>query len=247
MAGGCECFFPGVVEARRSIRRYRADAVVPEEHVRLMMEAARRAPTDATLHLWSAVRVPRGPVRRRIAEAIGQDHVWEAQEFFVFLADLYRLERLLAYRGAEPPRDHRALLVFAAIDAALAAENMALAATALGYGSCFIGAVQNAAELVAEALGLPPRTYPLFGLTIGVPAEDPPPRPRLPLSMLFHEGRYRDYKPEELEEAYRVMAPYSRRGDWLRIIARYAARGGYFEARSEAMWRLLKLKGFRGF
>ena len=243
----CECFFPEVVMARRSVRRYREDASIPEDHLRMMMEAARRAPTDATLHLWSAVRVPRGEARRRIAEAIGQEHVWQAQEFFVFIADLYRLERLLAYRGEEMGDVDRALLVFAAIDAALAAENMALAAVSLGYGTCFIGGVQNAAGLVIELLGLPRRTYPLFGLTIGVPAEEPPLRPRLPLEVLFHEGRYRDYSDEELEEAYRVMAPYSRRRDWLRILKRYVARGGYFEERSRTMWELLSRQGFKGF
>ena len=243
----CECFYPQVIEARRSVRKYRVEGEIPREHLRVMMEAARRAPTDATLHLWSAVRVPRGDARRRISEAIGQRHVWEAQEFFVFVADLYRLERLLEYRGEEMGDVDRALLVFAAIDAGLAAENMALAAVALGYGTCFIGGIQNAAELVIRLLKLPRRTYPLFGLTIGVPGEDPPLRPRLPLDMLFHEGEYRDYSGEQLAEAYRVMAPYSRRGDWLRILKRYVARGGYFEERSKSMWRLLSSQGFRGF
>ena len=243
----CECFYPEVIEGRRSVRRYKAEEEIPRHHLNVMMEAARRAPTDATLHLWSAVRVPRGEVRRRISEAIGQSHVWEAQEFFVFIADLYRLERLLKFRGEELGDVDRALLIFAAIDAALAAENMALTAVALGYGTCFIGGIQNAAELVIQLLKLPSRTYPLFGLTIGVPGEKPPLRPRLPLDMLFHEEEYRDYSERQLAEAYKVMAPYSRKGDWLRILKRYVARGGYFEERSRVMWKLLSSQGFKGF
>lgn len=230
--------------SHRSIRKYKRENI-PEEHVKIIMEAGQRAPTDATLHLWTAIRIRDRVLRERIAEAIQQRHVAEASEFFVFLADLYRLERLLRHRGAEPLQDHYALLLFAAIDAALAAENMATMAEALGYGTCFIGAVQNAAEQLIEWLRLPRLTYPLFGLTIGVPDEEPPVRPRLPLSMLFHEDRYRDYTEADLEDAYTVMAPYSRRRDWLRILSRYAARGGYFEARGEYMRKLLERQGFQ--
>lgn len=216
---------------------------MPEEHVALLMEAARRAPTDATLHLWSAVRV-RDPARRaRIADLIGQPHVAEASEFFVFVADLYRLRELLRYRGRELGGGRRALLLFAAVDAALAAENMALAAVSLGYATCFIGAVQNAPREVAAELELPELTYPLFGLTVGIPDEDPPQRPRLPLGMLFHVDRYRRYGEEDLKAAYEAMAPITRSGDWLKILERYVAPGGYFESRGRVMESLLSTWG----
>ena len=227
---------------RRSIRRFKR-VKMPEEDVIRIMEAGRSAPTDATLHLWTAVRVVDEAKRAKIAELIAQPHVAEASEFFVFLTDLYRLENLLKHRGRELAKDRFALFVFAAVDAALAAENMALAATALGYGSCFIGAVQNAAEELIKILELPRLTYPLFGLAIGVPDEDPPPRPRLPRDMLFHVDKYRSYSREELDEAYRVMAKITRSGDWLRLLERYAAAGGYFEARSALMRRLLGEQG----
>jgi len=178
--------------------------------------------------------------KAEIARLIGQPHVEEGSDFFVFLADLYRLRELLRFRGSDLAEDRLALFVFAAVDAALAAENMALVATALGYGSCFIGAVQNAAGEIVKLLGLPPLTYPLFGLVVGVPDEDPPPRPRLPLEMLFHEGAYRRYAEEELAAAFRIMAKVTRSGDWLRLLERYAGRGGYFEARGGEMRRLLR-------
>ena len=213
--------------------------------MRLILEAGRRAPTDAALHLWSAVLVEDLGVRRRIAEAIRQPHVYDAGVFLVFLADLYRLGRLLEYRGEDLGDVDLALLLFAAVDAGIAAENMAVAAESLGYGTCFIGAVQNRADLIIELLDLPEKTYPLFGLTIGVPAERPPLRPRLPLEMLVHRDRYRRYTSGELGEAYRVMAPITRRGDYLRLLKRYAARGGYFEERNRQLPILLKRMGFR--
>lgn len=233
-----------VFQQHRSIRKYRKEPL-PEEHLNMILEAGRRAPTDATLHLWTAVRIVDDGLRRKIADSIGQEHVYQAGEFIIFLADLYRLARLLKFRGEELGGVDRALLIFAAIDASLAAENMAVMAEALGYGTCYIGGVQNAAEAIIDLLRLPPKTYPLFGLTIGIPDEEPPVRPRLPLEMLVHSDGYRDYTNHELEEAYKSMAPYSRRGDWLRIIKRYAARGGYFETRSDDMWRLLRRQGFQ--
>ena len=227
-----------------SIRKYKPDPI-PEEHLRIILEAGRRAPTDAALHLWTAILVRDPGLRRRIGNEIGQRHVVEAPVFLVFLADLYRLSRLLEYRGEEPGDADFALLVFAAIDAGIAAENMAVAAESLGYGTCFIGAVQNRPRLVARLLGLPRKTYPLFGLTIGVPAERPPRRPRLPLDLLVHENHYRDYSDGDLERAYREMAPITRRRDYLRLLRRYAAKGGYFEERNREMPRLLREMGFR--
>lgn len=235
--------FWDVVWSRRSIRKFKR-VKIPEDDIKKIMEAGRQAPTDATLHLWSAVRLVDDRKKSTIAELIEQKHVEEASDFFIFIVDLYRLEKLLSLRGRDLAVDRYALFIYAAIDAALAAENMALAATALGYGSCFIGAVQNAARDLVKILELPRLTYPLFGLAVGVPDESPPPRPRLPLDMLFHLERYRDYSREELEAAYSIMSSITRSGDWLKIIDKYAGKGGYFERRSVEMKRLLEELGF---
>ncbi len=217
---------------------------IPEEHVKAIMEAARRAPTDAALHLWTAIRVKDEEIRSRIAEAVGQQHVYDAAEFFVFVADLYRLERLLSYRGEAMGDVDVALLLFAAVDAGIAAENMAVAAESMGYGTCFIGGIQSAVREVIKALKLPRKTYPLFGLTIGVSDEKPDRRPRMPLNVLFHEDGYHDYDQKTLEEIYKVMAPITRRKDYLRLIKRYVGSGGYFEERNRLLPCVLKEMGF---
>jgi len=230
-----------VILSRRSVRKY-ARTPIPEEHLALIMEAGRRAPTDASLQLWSAVRVADASLRARIAELIRQQHVLEASEFFVFIADLYRVSELLKFRGYEVGDVWDILLVFAAIDAALAAENMAIAAQALGYATCFIGGIQDAVEILVDTLKLPRRTYPLFGLTIGIPAETPPERPRLPIDLLFHENSYRRYTSEDLERAFKSME-FPAWSDWLRVLTRYLAVGGTFERRNK-MFRNLVAKLF---
>lgn len=232
------------IRERRSIRCYKPEKI-PLEDIYEIMEAARRAPTDAALHLWTAVWVRDPQAKKKLADAIGQRHIEEASDFFIYIADLYRLERLLAYRGDSLGDVDLALLVFAAIDAGIAAENMALVAVEKGYGTCFIGGVQNAVRQVIQQLRLPRHTYPLFGLTIGIPAEDPPPRPRLPLHMLFHSEQYHDYTLLDLYKAYQEMAPITRRGDYYRLLRRYVARGGYFEERNREMPEVLEKMGFR--
>ncbi len=231
------------IENHVSIRKYRPDPI-PEEHLQLIMRAAQRAPTDAALHLWTAIRVSDREARKKIAEAIRQPHVYEAAEFFVFVADLHRLRKLLQYRGEDLGKVDFSLLLFSAIDAGLAAENMAIAAESLGYGICFIGAIMNAPELIIELLGLPEKTFPLFGLVIGVPDEKPSKRPRIPLEYLVHENHYRDYDNHDLQRIYEAMNPITRRGDYLRLIKRYAGPGGYFEMRNELIRELARKMGF---
>ncbi len=53
---------------RRSVRKYKPDPI-PEEHLNLILEAARRAPTGANRQNWCMVVVRDPEVRRRTAEA----------------------------------------------------------------------------------------------------------------------------------------------------------------------------------
>ncbi len=231
------------IEGHVSIRKFKK-AKIPDEHLELILRAGQRAPTDAALHLWTAIRVVDPNVRREISEAINQPHVFEASEFFVFLADLYRLEKLLQHKGEYLGRVDFALLLFAAVDAGIAAENMALAAESLGYGICFIGAVMNAPDLIIELLQLPKKTFPLFGLVIGVPEEVPERRPRIPVEYLVHSDRYHDYTSAVLDRIYEVMNPITRRRNYLRLIKKYAGKDGYFEMRNNMIKDLLRKQGF---
>ncbi|MCE4617712.1 MAG: nitroreductase family protein [Desulfurococcales archaeon] len=236
--------FMETIRQRRSIRKYKPYKI-PIEHIRIIEEAARRAPTDAALHLWTAIHVRDDNKKKIIAEATRQPHIAQASDFYLYIADLHRLQRLLQHRGEQLGDSHQALLLFAAIDAGIAAENMVLAAVSLGYGTCFIGAVHNATEQLIKLLKLPILTYPLFGLVIGYPDEAPPPRPRLPPTMLFHREEYQEYTSKQLEEAYKTMAPITRRGDYLRLLKRYVAAGGYFEQRNKQLPELLETMGFK--
>ena len=60
----------------------------------------------------------------------------------------------------------------------------------MGYGTCYIGGLRNHLAEVDRLLGLPHGVYPLYGLCVGRPAQDPGPRPRLPAEGVLFEGAY---------------------------------------------------------
>lgn len=92
------------------------------------------------------------------------------------------------------------------IDAALAAQNAVVAIDALGLGSCYIGAMRNHPEAVAQELGLPPETVAVFGLTVGCPdllaATDI--KPRLPQRVALHRERYQSGFDQDDLAAYNL-------------------------------------------
>jgi len=89
--------------------------------------------------------------------------------------------------------------LFAIIDAALAAENMVLAAEALGLGSVFAGGALGNRK-VREALNLPKGVLPISLLCIGHPNENPPIRPRLRVDTTLFVDAYGSLQEDQIEE-----------------------------------------------
>jgi len=108
-------------------------------------------------------------------------------------------------RGWKFHMNDLSFLLLSIQDAALMAENMVIAGRSLGLGSCLLGGASSRADKIAEEYQLPPRVFPLVGLVMGYPAEDPPPRPRYPMGYTLFEDRYPDLDEEVVGEAMRAM------------------------------------------
>jgi hypothetical protein len=80
-----------------------------------------------------------------------------------------------------------------------------MAAESLGMGSCFLGGVPYYADKIIEQYKLPPRIFPLVGLAMGYPAQDPPPRPRYPIEFALFEDHYPEFSDELVERAMAEM------------------------------------------
>ena len=75
-------------------------------------------------------------------------------------------------------------------DAVLALHAMETAAYSLGLGCVILGSLLNDVPALIDLLNLPEYTYPVLGLAIGKPDQDPALKPRMPRSMQFFENEY---------------------------------------------------------
>jgi nitroreductase len=135
-------------------------------------------------------------------------------------ADLHKLAAACGRHGATIQAQSFELFLQATVDAALLGQNLQLAAEAEGLGACMIGAARNHPIELATVLGLPAQAYVVFGMAIGVPADDPVPRGRMPLAGVLHHERYDAAAvPAVLDGADEAMRAWARRTN--------AERGGY--------------------
>jgi nitroreductase len=179
--------------AHRSVRRY-LQKPLPEGTLELLVAAAQSASSSSNLQLWSVIDV-RDPERRRaLSEVAGQQaHIRECASFLVWVADLHRPTELANSRGiAHEGLSYLEMFLMASIDTALAAQNAVVAAEALGLGVVYIGALRNDPERVAQILGLPARSFAVFGLCVGWPHPEAEGaiKPRLPQGVVLHRERY---------------------------------------------------------
>jgi nitroreductase len=73
-------------------------------------------------------------------------------------------------------------------DTMIALEHMVLAATALGYGTCWIGAFDE--DAVKRLLKIPAKVKVVALLPIGVPGEKPVSRPRKAIPEIFFKEEW---------------------------------------------------------
>jgi nitroreductase len=179
--------------AHRSVRRYLPQPL-PEGMVELLVAAAQSASSSSNLQLWSVIDVQDPERRRALSEvASGQAHILECGAFLVWIADLHRPTQLANAHGiGHEGLSYLEMFLMASIDTALAAQNAVVAAEALGLGVVYIGALRNDPERVAQILGLPPRSFAVFGLCLGWPHPDAEGdvKPRLPQQVVLHRDTY---------------------------------------------------------
>ena len=200
--------------SHRTVRAFLPDAL-PANTLEALVAAAQSASSSSNLQLWSVIAVEDATRKARLAEIAGaQAHVARAPLLLVWLADLSRMERLAQTHGRALEGTHYfESFLAAAVDAALAAQNAALAAESMGFGICYIGALRNDPERVAAELGLPPRTMAVFGLCVG--REDPAAhaeiKPRLPQAAVAFRERYEPQGEAALIARYdATLAEFSR-------------------------------------
>jgi FMN reductase (NADPH) len=177
--------------SHRSIRKYRPEAV-PEADIRRAVAAGQAASTSSAVQAYCAIQVRDEDARRRLVDLTGgQAKVASCGAFFVICGDARR-HRVAAAMHDQPYETHLEAFLLAVIDASLFAQNFSLAFESMGYGVCYIGGLRNDLPAVDALLELPEGVYPLYGLCVGLPDEQPTARPRLDASSVLFHDRYPD-------------------------------------------------------
>lgn len=166
------------IRLRRSVRSYR-DVPVPNEAVLELIDAAIRAPSANNSQPWSFVVIQDKAMLKRLSDRakaialadVGVDaahgrarHLVEPSEFNCFY-DAGTLILILAEQiGPHPDWD-----------CCFAAQNLMLAARAMGLGSCPIGVSWPVFEIpeVREELGIPSECRVILPIIVGTPVTLP--------------------------------------------------------------------------
>jgi nitroreductase len=178
-----------VIFSRRSIRAYES-APLDEATVRALLSAAVQAPTAMHAEPWSFVVVRDRALLDRYSTAAKQLILQELPSWKA--GRTVEQDNAFAMHLGDPAfnifYDAPVLIVicapraqpFAAADCWLAAENLMLAAAALGLGTCCIGSALPLlhSPAVKADLQIPDGVDAIAPLVVGVPREAPVPSPR---------------------------------------------------------------------
>lgn len=168
-----------VILARRSVRSYTSQEV-DRTTVRLLLEAAVRAPTAQHKEPWAFVIIQDRSLLQRLSDRAKPLFIEEVRrvppEHASHAFDLYTSPDFNMFYDAGM------LIVictnsnslFSVADCWLAAENMMLAACAMGLGTCVIGAVQpvlNSPEMKPQ-LNIPEEYLAVAPIIVGYPRHE---------------------------------------------------------------------------
>jgi nitroreductase len=198
-----------IIHDRRSIRRY-TDESVSEEHLEMILEAGRQAPSGENAQPWRFIIVRDPATRKQLGAIAGggsgrrftAEFVTEKmQERFSSLEDEQKkraiFEKLTSGRVSAFLADAPVSIVVCGrkdvwdlpYDTSAAIENMLLMVTALGLGACWVIApcidIRDEGRM-KDLLEVPEGVKIVSVIAVGHPARSPRPRPRERLSNLVY-------------------------------------------------------------
>ena len=167
--------FINLVKQRTSCRSYEAKPV-PREHLELMLEAARLAPSACNKQPWRFAVVENEALRMRLIDesflkGIPMKWAVNAKAIIALGMEKSAITHKIAPKisGVDYPL----------LDLGIAGEHLVLQAEELGLGTCWIGWIKP--KKVREIIGWPRSIEPVSLITVGWPvSDDRKTRPRLP-------------------------------------------------------------------
>lgn len=220
---------------RRSIRRYEREPIDSDD-LDFIRRAIQNTPTSYNGQQFSVIEVDDRELKQQLAEVIGQKQVKTSSVMFFFLADYNKMAVAAKAKGVEMSDFGSTAdgLIVGTVDASLAMMSAIVAAESCGLGTCPIGYARTVdMHRISEMLHLPPLTFVVCGLAVGVPREMPDLKPKQSLdTVIFHNRYSTDGLADRLLDYDREISQYNltRAGgtsdnDWVTHILGYYREG----------------------
>jgi nitroreductase len=195
------------IEKRRSIRKFKADAI-PDKYINELLMAARLAPSGSNAQPWRFKIVKDEETKLKLAHAAhDQLFITRAPVVIVCCADIKgfldgtvssvqdlgrigaledRIVKILIDRaGRMKSYTIDEMGAWLAVNVAIAIEHMVLRALDFELGTCWLRLIDG--EMIRNIFGWDDKIYVVALLAVGFPDENPAPRKRLPLKALLIE------------------------------------------------------------
>lgn len=161
--------FFDVIHSRRSVREYTGEAIRKED-LEKIIDAARMAPSGGNRQPWHFVMVTEKHMVEKIASHFSTNFA-QSGAFVAVVLD-------------------EAVSKWCLQDGSAAIENMMLAATALGIGSCWLeGTTQRSEGVLKSLLNIPEAMKLQTMISLGVPVEWPT-HPKKSLAEVLHWEKF---------------------------------------------------------
>jgi coenzyme F420-0:L-glutamate ligase / coenzyme F420-1:gamma-L-glutamate ligase len=187
---------------RRSVRKF-SDRKPDKKIVEKIIEMACMAPSASNRQDWFFTVIFTESMKHAMADAVRRrwqailaehrqmamiDEIERYTAGFTIFESAPVIIAVSANRPGEAQNhllgDNSALVAGSMISAAMAAQNMMLAASAFGLGSCCMTGALAARKELEEIIGLEKKRILICLITVGYAAETPPAPPRKPVAMI---------------------------------------------------------------
>jgi len=150
------------IHERRSIRKYKAGAMLTQEQIDLLLEAAMLAPSACNTRPWEFIVVKSREMLDEIAKKHPHAKMLDTASIAIIVCALPEVQ-------INPPVAEG----FFPQDCGAATQNILLAAVELGLGTCWCGIYPKEARVAEfqELLGV--SSVPFCVIAVGVPDESP--------------------------------------------------------------------------
>lgn len=182
------------INQRRSIRRY-LERPVEFEKITTIIDAARKAPSAGNLQDWNFIIVSEKNLIKQIASYSIEQYWIQTAPLAVVVCGLPEKHEM--YYGLRGKR------LYNVQDCSAAIQNILLAATDLGLGTCWIGAFEE--DKIRSLFAIPPDVRPQAIITLGYSDETPQDKSLIPIENITFFNRY----GMKVEKLHIVLRDYS--------------------------------------